>query len=175
MPGQTRGETRSDTHHLDRERVHALLSKFKDPDGLVRQEARSSLVAMGPAVTPYLVKSLADPSHRVRWESAKALSELHDPAAAEALVDALDDDTFGVRWLAAEGLIELNEQGLKPLLSALAEHSESVWLRDGAHHILRTLANHGLHDQLAPVIEALEGIEPSIDAAVAAKRALKAV
>ncbi len=47
---------------------------------------------------------------------------------------------LGIRWLAAEGLIGLGEAGLRPLLEALVHHSDSAWLREGAHHVLKALA-----------------------------------
>lgn len=160
-------------HGIDRVQVQQLLSALSSPDGLKRQEARMSLVEMGPAATEYLVEALRGPSHRVRWEAAKALGQIGDPEAAPALVEALKDDTFGVRWLAAEGLIRLEEVALRPLLAALVENSDSVWLRQGAHHVLRTLAEGELHDRVAPVVEALEGIDPGVDVTIAATRALE--
>jgi HEAT repeat protein len=156
----------------DQATIGALIAALADDDGLVRQRARESLVDMGePAVAP-LIEALTDPNDKVRWEAAKALSEIGSPAAASALVRALRDKSFGVRWLAAEGLITLEREGLTPLLQALVQHSDSIWLREGAHHVLRILAGKGLYAQVAPVLAALEDTEPVLEAPLAARAAL---
>lgn len=62
---------------------------------------------------------------------------------------------------------------LQPLLHALTERAaDSVWLRDGAHHVLHDLAKMGLAEGMAPVLTALEGIEPTATVPGEARRAL---
>jgi HEAT repeat protein len=161
--------------HADPAIVSWLIADLASQSPLVRANARQSLVAMrGPAVAP-LIEALADPKRQVRWEAAKALSQIADPAAAAALVRSLRDRGFGVRWLAAEGLIALGSKGLVPLLRALIDHSDSVWLRQGAHHVLHDLAKGNLKDLLQPVVAALEDVEPSLEVPVAAGTALRAL
>jgi HEAT repeat protein len=152
--------------------IGKLVAALADDDRVTRQRARESLVEIGEPAVPPLTEALAESSERVRWEAANALSEIGDPTAATALVKALEDNSFGVRWLAAEGLISLGRDGLGPLLKALVEHSDSAWLREGAHHVLRILAEEGLHDHVASVLKALEDIEPAIEAIQPAKAAL---
>lgn len=152
--------------------ISRLIAALADDDRVSRQRARESLVEIGVvAVTP-LTEALAKSNERVRWEAANALSEIGDPAAAPALVGALEDNSFGVRWLAAEGLIALGYEGLRPLLQALVDRPESAWLRQGAHHVLRILAEEGLHDHVTSVLKALEDIEPAIEVIQPAKAAL---
>jgi HEAT repeat protein len=152
--------------------IGKLIAALADGDWVTRQRARESLVEIGkPAVAP-LTEALAESNERVRWEAANALSEISDPTAAPALVKALEDNSFGVRWLAAEGLISLGREGLSPLLEALVEHPESAWLRQGAHHVLRILAEEGLYDHVTSVLQALEDIEPAIEVIQPAKAAL---
>ena len=77
--------------------------------------------------------------------------------AAPALVEAMNDDAFGVRWLAAEGLITLRRQGLGPLLQALIEHPDAMWLRESAHHVIKVLADDEKYFiLLAPILNILE-------------------
>lgn len=157
----------------DPDTINELIATLGDHDGLARQRARYSLVAIGQPAVPALIKALTDPSGQRRWEAAKALGRIRDPSAAPALVRALEDQDFGVRWLAAEGLISLKRAGLPPLLQALAKHPDSVWIREGAHHVCRMLVDHDLHDLVAPVMAALDGIEPVLEAPRAAQAALK--
>ena len=94
------------------------------------------------AATP-LIKLLSDDHEQVRWEAAKALSEIRDPRAAEPLVAALEDERFDTRWVAAEGLIALGRASLLPLLRMLATGKDSTWLREGAHHVLEQMSDGG--------------------------------
>jgi hypothetical protein len=155
--------------NVDQATIHALIAALSDENGLARQRARSALVDIGePAVTP-LIQALVDKRERVRWQAAKALSKIGNPAAGQALVRALEDKSFGVRWLAAEGLIALRHEGLFPLLQALVDHSDSAWLREGAHHVLHTLAEEGLRTEVSPILAALEDIEPTVECPGAAE------
>jgi HEAT repeat protein len=158
--------------------IRALMDTLCDRDTLKRHRARLSLVDIGSPAVPYLVQALEDPDVQecVHWEAAKALSDIGDPAAAPALVDVLgQDEHFGIRWLAAEGLIALERNGVVPLLNALIQRSDSAWLREGAHHVLRILAGRGLNAQVAPVLTALEDIEPAVEVPPAAWAALDAL
>lgn len=156
--------------------IGSLIAQLASDDGLVRVNARQSLVTIGAPAVALLIEALRDANRQVRWEAAKALSEIVDPAAAPALARALQDREFGVRWLAAEGLIVLGSRGLVPVLRALVEGSDSIRLRQGAHHVLHDLARRGdLTQVLQPVLAALEGIEPSLQVPVAAEAALEAL
>ncbi len=95
-----------------------------------------------------------------------------DPAAVPALVEALEDHVYGVRWLAAQGLINLDKAAVPPLLRALIHHPESGWLREGAHHVLRAIADGAKHDTLAPVIRSLERLGPGPELITTAQQAL---
>jgi len=153
--------------------ISQLIATLGDHDGLVRQRARHSLVAIGEPAVPALVKVLTDPDAHRRWEAAKTLGAIGDPAAAPALVRAMEDEDFGVRWLAAEGLISLKRAGLAPLFQALAAHPDRVWIREGAHHVCRMLVDHDLHDLVAPVLAALDSAEPMLEAPGAARSTLE--
>lgn len=140
----------------------ALIAALGSSNGRTRHMARQSLVALGKTAVAPLIKALASPNDSVRWGAAKALEEIADPSAAEALVRALEDNNYDVRWLAAEGLIRLRRNALAPLMRALMDRSNSVWLQEGARHILHHLASNGLRRQVEPVLTALDGIEPAL-------------
>jgi HEAT repeat protein len=152
--------------------IDSLVAALASPDRATRLTARETLVGVGhPAVAP-LLPLLEDKHDHIRWEAAKTLAEIGDPAAGPALVKTLEDREAGVRWLAAEGLIKMRRACLKPLLHALTERADSVWLRNGAHHILHGLGKMGLADGMEPVLKALEDIEPAVTVPAAARRAL---
>ena len=130
------------------------------------------MVAMGGSAVPYLVDALKFRKGWVRWEAAKALGQIPGPAATRALVDALGDKTFDVRWLAAEGLVPRGREGLRVLMQALVEKSDSAWFREGAHHVLFDLSQGYLGDKVKPVLEALEDVDASVEVPLKAKTLL---
>ena len=153
--------------------LDALIRSLSSEDDGVRVKARHSLVTMGKTALTRVAEALKDGNSLLRWEAAKTLGEMGAPEAAPFLVTALEDEQFDVRWLAAIGLIGMNIKGLKPLLHALMEHGDSVFLRQGAHHIIHDLTKGELRKYLAPVLTALEGTEPTVGCAQAAFHALE--
>lgn len=151
----------------------ALVELFSSHSGPLRQDARRALVGMAEYATEALSAGLGHPHVTVRWESAKALGELADPRAASDLVAALEDGVFDVRWLAGEALISLEEVALEPLLQALVDRPHSARLQEGAHHVLRVLAEHGFYTIAAPVVRALEGFDPTLGVGPVAYEALQ--
>jgi HEAT repeat protein len=97
--------------HAAPETIDLLVVELGNKDGFVREQARLLLVYIGePAVVP-LIEALSDRRKQVRWEAAKALSDIADPASAPALVEVLKDRVFDIRWLAAVGLIAIGRAG----------------------------------------------------------------
>ncbi len=154
------------------ETIKSLVADLGSQEGQVRVRARRFLVAIGGQGVKPLVKALASKSEWVRWEAAKTLGQIGDPATVQALVKALEDKMFDVRWLAAEGLISIGREALVPLLRALIEHPDSLWLREGVHHVLHDVDKEDINEILQPVLAALEGFEPSVEAPLAIKTAL---
>jgi HEAT repeat protein len=159
--------------------INRLIAEIRSHDWRTREAARWELVTMKEAAVAPLIRVLEDPDWHARWEAAKALGDIADPKAAPALVEALRDRRFAIRWLAAEGLIALRAAGLRPLLQDLTRNADSLWLVRGAHHILRDLSEGHLSRDVTeivrPVLSALEGVEPSLQAPVAARAALDAL
>jgi len=155
------------------EKIGSLVERLADADGVARSAAREQLEEIGRPAVPYLIAALQSSNEHARWEAAKALNEVRDQRAAPALVSTLEDDKSAVRWLAATALIKLGRSALAPLLRGLEGHSDSIWFRDGAHHVLHTLVSDGVADEALPVLEALENLEPCIEAPVAAYQVLE--
>jgi len=87
-------------------RIKTLASR----DGIARQKAQKSLVAIGKPATPSLICALRNSRvDQVRWEAAKALGASGDARAAPSLVKALEDKDPDVAWLAAVALANLKK------------------------------------------------------------------
>lgn len=159
-------------HRETTEDVYALIEHLASPDATQSKSARQALVEIGASSVVPLSHAMTDTRTRVRWEAAKALGQIGDPSAAPALIRALETETFSIRWLAAEGLIAMGREGAKRLLRELESRPGSAGLREGAHHVLRILAEGELEPVLAPVLQALEGVAPAADVGPAAYDAL---
>jgi HEAT repeat protein len=161
--------------HADAATVRALIVDLGSKDGLVRIRARRALVTIGNKAVAALEEALMSKDKWKRWEAAKALGQIGDAEATKALINALQDEMFDVRWLAAEGLISIGRQTLIPLLRKLTKESDSLWLREGAHHILHGINLGGLEKILLPVRNALEDFEAPLEVPFAAKVALESL
>jgi HEAT repeat protein len=153
--------------------LESLIFALSNHDDVARVKARHFLVTMGKAAVPSLTEAMKSKKDLTRWEAAKTLGEIGDPQSAPVLVKALEDEEFDVRWLAAIGLIGMNIRGLKPLLHALMEQGDSIWVREGAHHVMHDLAKGELRKYLAPVLVALENTDTAAEVHTAALHALE--
>lgn len=134
-----------------------LIRRLSCRDGAIRRQARSLLARRSAAALPGLVHALTTGPDLERWEASKTLRMIAHPSSAPALVRAMRlDDDYGVRWNAAEALIAMGRKGLPPLLIALANYSQSVWLRQGAHHVVSELTHHGEVPEVAAVLRAFD-------------------
>ena len=139
-----------------------------------RKRARVELIRAGAQAVPVLLKLTHDPQSQTRWEAIHILGEIQDARAIPALVRALEDDHYEVRWSASEGLVNLGAKGLAELFRALRTRFGSIWLREGAHHVLRILKENGyLGEPASIVLKALDSIEPVVEVPWAAEKALE--
>jgi len=169
-----KGNTVSDSKAV-KATIKSLISDLYSKDGIVRVKARQQLVAYKKRSIAPLIRTLSNENDWVRWEAAKALSQIGNQKAIKALLGALTDEKFEVRWLAAEGLIRIGRRAIVPLLEALVKHSDSYWLRNGIHHVLHDMNTGKITEVLRPVLVALEGSEPSLEVPLAAQAALDAL
>jgi hypothetical protein len=160
----------------DDARIQQLMTELGSDDGLQRRRAREALERLGERTAPYLMHGLRSGNVNVRWESAKALRAVEDPRAAPALVNALMDESFEIQWLAAEALIALGEKALIPLLEGVISDYDSVYLRQGVHHVLHDLERKGSLGPLTlRVLNEMRSIDPREPYPLSAKRALEAL
>ena len=163
------------TRHADKETIQALVVDLASKDGVVRVRARESLVSIGSKAVAALSLTLKSQDQGQRWEAAKALGQIGDPAATGVLVSALEDNVFEIRWLAAEGLIKIGRPSVVPLLQQLIHHSDSVWIREGIHHVFHDLHDQTIKRKLRHVLDTLEDNEKHLEIPLAAEAALESL
>ncbi|MEJ2544326.1 MAG: HEAT repeat domain-containing protein [Calditrichaceae bacterium] len=130
--------------------------KLADRDGVERERARKKLVEIGTPAIDFLSEMETHPKAIARWEAVKTLSEIKDPISAPLLINALEDKSTGVRWLAAEGLAALGKKGMIAVLKALVDYPETVYLRQGAHHVLKRLQDYFDDENFRQILKTLE-------------------
>ncbi len=156
--------------------MERLTAQLQSEDGTHRQRARNDIIKIGRPAVPFLIQLLSSPSERLRWEACKALGRIVDPASSAPLVEALRDNSMEIRWLAAEDLIALGEDAIVPLLQALEIHFNSVFLLEGAHHVLHAFEKRKLlKKKTLAVLDSLRYLTPKIEVAVAAAQALESL
>jgi len=165
---------------INKSSIDSLIETLKSKDGLARQHARHALVKIGEPSLDALIQAFARKGEPMHWEVAKALSQIGTPKAARTLVDALEDKEFSIRWIAAEGLIHIGKEGLVPLLDALKERPDSIWLREGSHHVIHDLISRKLIDEttrefISPVLDALNHLQAQSQTHIAEKKALESL
>jgi hypothetical protein len=136
------------------------------------RQARQVLVKKGEEAVPGLAASLKQGQDFVPLEAAKALGKIGGPRATKVLIEALEDERSEVRWTAAEALINIGRKAVPPLLEALMKKGDSLEMRNGVHHVLSDMVDPKLKPIVAPVLAALEDAVPSLEAPVAADKAL---
>jgi HEAT repeat protein len=157
----------------DTAEIESWVAALQDHDGMVREHARERLVSLGSSATSFVLPLLSEQASQTRWEAAKALSQIADPTSIPALLEALEDDDTDVRWLAAEALASIGPPSARPLLETLIERIDSVWTREGTHHVLGQLRDTEIGDRIIGVYKAIGETHADVDIIVAAEHALK--
>lgn len=136
-------------------RIDELIEELKSKDGIKRQNARYELVNIGKEALEPLEELLNAKKHHDRWEAMKTIEEIGSTASIPLLINCLKDDEFDIRWIAAEGLIRIGQPSIKPLITALIDDFVSIYIREGAHHVLKYLEAKGEYDDTSGIIPAL--------------------
>ncbi len=176
-------DERDRLYHLERmknvngdKRIKKTIEQLHNKDGYTREKAREALIAIGKPAVPKLIELLSNRNRLLKWEACKALGSIRDPGAAAALVTMLQDENMEVRWAAGEALIAIGAKVLAPLLSGLVKHFDSVYMRQGARHVLGAFKKkHLLNPKTLAVMDTLKIFEPGISVPIAAQKALQSI
>ena len=157
---------------ISAERAAAGTEEERAFERMLREGLRVRFVSQGQKSVQILHRCLSSHDEHVRWEAAKALSEIGGAAAMEVLAGALQDESLDVRWVAAEGLIEAWEASLEPVLHQLIAHAGLVAVRESARWIIGAVLHERDVSFLKPVLHALNNRAPIFEVPLAAYEAL---
>ncbi len=107
-----------------------------------------------------------------REQAIHQLGHSPTPDVINHLIKLLEDNADGVRWAASTALIECSDAALKPLLQALLDQHDSVWLRRGAYRVFHDTKSFKVQQATGEVVKALTGPAAESTTTDAAARAL---
>ncbi len=119
--------------------------------------------------------AVAVDSGRPALEREQAIHQLGNsptPDVIDHLIKLLEDNADGVRWAASTALIECGDAALKPLLQALIDQHDSVWLRRGAYRVFHDTKSYKVQQATTELVKALNGPAAESSTTDAAARAL---
>ena len=119
--------------------------------------------------------AVAVDSGRPALEREQAIHQLGNsptPDVIDHLIKLLEDNADGVRWAASTVLIECGDAALKPLLQALIDQHDSVWLRRGAYRVFHDTKSYKVQQATTELVKALNGPAAESSTTDAAARAL---
>ena len=123
---------------------------------LLRKKAREELVEIGDHSLNALAKLINHEDETVRWEAVLTIVQIGTRETLDILLKCMEDDEFSIRWLAAQGVVNQGKYAIMPLLRELKNKPDSIFLRHGAHHVLRELRKKGFFKDNYSLIEALD-------------------
>lgn len=116
--------------------VPALLHTLHHSDEQQGNQIFQALVNLGHVAVPSLLEASQSHSAWVRWNSIRALGEIHDGRAIPRLVQALTDPDHGVVWMAAKSLAPFGRACIEPVLQLLTTTEMTPWLAETASYVL---------------------------------------
>lgn len=138
------------------EKISELIRKLEGKNGLTRKEAREELVSMNTKILPYLHKLTKVNQDVLRWEVCKTIADIGDIFSVFELMRLLNDSKSDIRWVAAEGLINIGRKSVPYLLKEIILSNDSLYIREGVHHVLRELFTKQEKSQFHSLLKSLE-------------------
>ena len=140
-----------------------LVIKLADENGIVRKTTREKLVKLGGEVIPYIHEVTLTENQQLRWEASKILEQIGDERSIPVLISLIIDDESDIRWIAAQGLINIGDASIIPLLRQVKHHSDSIYIREGAHHVLWEVLDDSKRKKFKDLLEALGNEHKTIE------------
>jgi hypothetical protein len=148
-----------------------LLALIIDRDE-VHREARRALHNLGPLAKPAWIEALNHPDQHIRWEAARGLGHLGDVRAVGILVGGLLDESYAVRWATSDVLAHLGTQAVPAILTILSQYTLNEPSRNAVYHALHGILSASTQEYIKPLLGALHGPAPDIEAPIIAQRLL---
>jgi HEAT repeat protein len=151
---------------------HALLQALAMGHTEIHHAARRALKKMGALAKSTWLDALDYPDDHMRWHAIRGLGEIGDVDVAVVLADGLRAESRLVRWATADALARIGKAAVPATLTMLSRHKLNSQFRDAAYHALHGIASTHTRERLQPLLDALHGPAPDIEAPAVAQRLL---
>jgi hypothetical protein len=140
-------------------RVVQLIKASLDTTNVAKKLiSRKTLVRLGKSILPQMYILLESEELPLRMEAAKIIELVANRTSIPVLIGLLEDTEFDIRWIAAEGLIKIGRRTIRPVLRAVRDGENSIFLNEGAHHVLNSLLNDKEKKKEMSLLQSLENI-----------------
>jgi HEAT repeat protein len=127
------------TYEFDEPTLDLLIRLVSLNDYHSHIAARELLLKKGTTILPVMHRLVDSNSVLTRKEAAKIIKHIANRESIPVAIRLLEDVDGDIRWIGAECLIRIGRICIRPLLRAIFDHSDSYYLREGAHHVLSRL------------------------------------
>jgi hypothetical protein len=148
--------------------IHALESD----DKRIEKEARAALYSLGSHAQEALLAALTHMQSRVRWRVVRVIGEIGVSDGDMQLAERLCDEDQAVRWAAAEVLANIGPSAVPAVMTVLCRCELTEPLREAAYHALNSVLSPRMQERIRPLLEALHGAAPKVEAPKVAQRLL---
>jgi len=149
-----------------------LLKLLITDRGDLHREAGRALRSLGDLAKSTWLEALNHPDNHIRWHAAHGLGEIGDARYAMILAEGLRDENYAVRWATADVLPRLGSRAVPAILTMITHHQLDEPLRQAAYHALRGITTQKTRQYLKPLLDALRGLTPGVEAPAVAQRLL---
>ncbi len=148
-----------------------LLALTMNRDELHREASRA-LNNLGPLAKSVWIEALGHPDEHIRWEAARGLGQIGDARAVDILAGGLLDENYSVCWATSDALAHLGTQAIPAILTILSQYRLNEPSRNAIYHALHGILSTSTQEYIEPLLEALRGPTPDIEAPAIARRLL---
>jgi len=149
-----------------------LINALSNGQDEVHRAAGQALNTLGGAAQDTLLEALHHPDGHVRWHVARSLGQCADASGAHILCEGLYDERAEVRWAAANVLAGLDAAAVPHILRILIARPMKESYRQAIYHALHGMPSHRTQERLQPLLAALRGPAPSVQAPTVAQKML---
>ena len=142
--------------------IGSLIFGLKSKNDQVVSNSYRSLIALGPAAVPPLMKQFDGDDGRVKNRVVEILGSMKSPEAIDGLIRILGNENQQLRESAAWKLQQTGEPAVEPLMAALNDRSPLV-----RKHAAAILGNRRVAKAIEPLRRLLKDKDPEVRAAAA--------
>jgi HEAT repeat protein len=140
--------------------------------GEVHREAGRALNRLGQLVESTWLEALDHPDNHIRWHGARGLGNIGDARYAYTLAEGLLDENQLVRWATADVLAKFGAKAVPATLTIISQYELNGQSRQAAYHALHGITSRQTQARIKPLLDALRGSAPNIEAPMIAQRLL---